>query len=112
MYYFGYKIEHNTIILILLMGAASVFFVCIIAVLLIAIIANKTLRISLKEKLHLLFKEPNILKYECLKLFNSLNFSGGFLYLCAARDFAAESSKAAGGGFRVTSAAPADQHPD
>lgn len=68
MYYFVYKIEHNTIILILLMGAASIFFACIIAVLVIGIIENKTLRISVKEKLHLLFKEPNILKYECLKL--------------------------------------------
>lgn len=67
------------------MWAASVFFARIIAVLLIAIIENKTLRISLEEKLHLLFKEPNILKYECLKLFNSLNCSGGFLYVCVQR---------------------------
>lgn len=34
------------------------------------------------------------------------------LCLCAACGSAAESSKAAGGGFGVTSAAPADQHPD
>lgn len=73
------------IILILLMGAASVFFARVIAVLLIAIIANKTFGISLKEKLHLLFKEANVLKWECLKLFNSLNCSGGFLSACVQR---------------------------
>lgn len=121
---FGFTVRPGTKTIVCIKIFRTIFVICnntnivnggskrIIAVLLMATIENKTLRICLKEKLlySLKTQHSKIWMFETLQLPEWLWWFS--LCLCAACDSAAESSKAAGGGFGVTSAAPADQHAD